>query len=458
MKYKIKRLPFLDLKLKLIVFVFCFQILLSQRVVGYLPDWVSGNLSISNIDYSVVTHVNHAFAWPDQSGNIMSYSNMFNPIISQTVHTNGAKILLSLGGWGNDVGFRVVAASPDLRSTFINNLLDVMDTYGYDGVDMDWEHPTSNDDRQNLNFLISEMDSTFNAHDPDLLITMAVPVSNWSGQWYDFSFLRFYIDFFNAMTYDIHGSWSSHAGHNSPLYSSPVGDPDGSVETGINYLVYTRGIPANQVNLGLPFWGKKYNASDINMSFSGDVVDKFYPEIINLIDNGWTYEWDSVARCPYLRNDEQSKIITFDDEESIKYKCEFAHDRSLGGVMIWALSYDLVQGEQKLIESINQNYLSLVDEKKSINPKSFSLKSYPNPFNSNCTIELDIKSPENIKVSILSITGQYIGQLLNRELPIGKIYLDWNKNDISQTISSGVFFIKVSGNKTQIIKKIAYLK
>ena len=119
---------------------------------------------------------------------------------------------------------------------------------------MNWEHPFSNEDRQNLNYLMSEMDSIFNAHNPELLITMAVPISNWSGQWYDFSILRSYIDFFNAMTYDIHGSWSGHAGHNSPLYPSPPGDPDGSCSTGINYLLYTRGIPENKINLGLPFW------------------------------------------------------------------------------------------------------------------------------------------------------------------------------------------------------------
>ena len=96
---------------------------------------------------------------------------------------------------------------------------------------------------------------------------MAVPISNWSGQWLDMSALRPHVDFFNAMTYDFHGSWSSNAGHNSPLYQSPPGDPDGSVETGINYLVNTRGLPENKVNMGIPFWGKRYNTSTINGSF-----------------------------------------------------------------------------------------------------------------------------------------------------------------------------------------------
>ena len=116
----------------------------------------------------------------------------------------------------------------------------------------------------------------FNDYDSELLITMAVPISNWSGQWYDFTFLKSHIDFFNAMTYDIHGSWSSHAGHNSPLFQSPPGDSDGSCSTGILYLATTRGIPREQINLGLPFWGKKYPTNDINQSFSREVEDMWY--------------------------------------------------------------------------------------------------------------------------------------------------------------------------------------
>ena len=445
------------LGLKFLLF-FISNFLLANRVVGYYPDWVSNQMTASSINYEVVTHVNHSFAWPDESGNILSYNNMFNSNFCQTIQSNGAKVLLSLGGWGNDVGFRTVSASPELRELFIDNLLNVVDTYGYNGVDLDWEHPTSIADRQNLNFLVSEMDSIFNNHNPDLLITMAVPISNWSGQWYDFSFLRFYIDFFNAMTYDIHGGWSSDAGHNSPLFSSPAGDSDGSCKTGIDYLVYSRGIPPGQINLGLPFWGKKYNATDINMPFTGEVVDKLYSEIPSLINNGWSYEWDSIAYSPYLKKDDGTKIITFDDEESIKYKCDFAHTRSLGGVMIWALSYDLVQGEQRLIQSIKENYLSLESNSENLVPNTFSMKAYPNPFNSKNTIELDLRSDENISISLISLNGGFVGELLNKNISKGKFYLKWDMKDFSSKVSSGVLFIKASGNKNQIVKKIIYLK
>ena len=62
---------------------------MSQRVVGYYPQWVQNGFPASNIDLSVVTHVNHAFAWPDENGNIQSYDNMFNTSINQTIHDGG---------------------------------------------------------------------------------------------------------------------------------------------------------------------------------------------------------------------------------------------------------------------------------------------------------------------------------------------------------------------------------
>ena len=232
-----------DIIKRLLIIILSLNTLMAQRVVGYYPDWMRNEFPPIYLDMDVLTHVIHAFAWPDVNGNIISYDNMFNISNSGIIHK---KFLLSLGGLGQDEGFAVLSASSELRHTFINNLLDVCDEYEYDGVDIDWEFPQSVSDRNNLNLLVSEMDSMFYEHDSTLLITMAVPTSSWSGQWFDFGYLKNHIDFFNAMTYNMHGAWSSHAGHNSPLYQSPPGDPDGSCQTGINYLLLTRGVPADQ--------------------------------------------------------------------------------------------------------------------------------------------------------------------------------------------------------------------
>ena len=50
---------------------------LSQRVIGYYLQWVLGSLSQSEIDFNVVTHVIHSFAWPIEDGSNFSYDGMF---------------------------------------------------------------------------------------------------------------------------------------------------------------------------------------------------------------------------------------------------------------------------------------------------------------------------------------------------------------------------------------------
>ena len=444
-------------KLTLILcFIWCS--LFGQRVVGYYPEWMQNEFPVSEIDLSVVTHVIHAFAWPDTEGNVLSYTNMLSPSHSETIHAGGGKFLLALGGWGNDVGFATVAADAQLRSTFINNLIDICDTYGYDGIDMDWEYPQSNDERQNLNILIAEMDSSFNEHNPNWLITMAVPVSNWGGQWFDFSFLQFYVDFFNAMTYDLHGSWTNDAGHNSPLYQSPPGDPEGSCETAMNYLINTRGIPEGQINLGLPFWGKRYYASDINESFTGDVADKRYNEITNLIGNGWEYNWDNNALCPYLRKDDYSRIITYDDPESIGFKCEYAIELELGGVMIWALGYDETTNGQALIQSIDEYFLGIGHDEPTIVPNKLSLKAYPNLFNPSCRFEFDLGQAEVIQLNIYSVTGENVVTLIHEKLDRGNHIYYWNGKNASDNSGSSLYFAELLGERSKIVKKIVYLK
>ena len=443
--------------IKLILFL-QLNILLGQRVVGYYPQWVQSGFPVSDIDLSVVTHVNHSFAWPDENANIESYANMFNLSNAQTVHEQGGKFLLSLGGWGNNVGFETVAASPSLRTTFIDNLIDICDNYGYDGIDLDWEHPNSSDNRENLNLLVAEMDSIFNEFNSELLITMAVPISNWSGQWYDFSFLKSHVDFFNAMTYDIHGGWSSHAGHNSPLFQSPPGDPDGSCSTGIGYLASTRGIPRHQINLGLPFWGKKYQAADINLSFSGTVVDMWYDDISPLIGNGWSYHWDSNAFSPYLKNDDQTSIITYDDPESIRYKCEYAKTQNLGGVMIWALGYDVTSDGQELIESIGVNYLESSSEISDLLPEVSSIRTYPNPFNSSFVIEFELIKDQIVNIDLFSIRGDFIETLYAGQKSKGKQRFSLNVNEMNHEISSGVYILSVNSSLKNDSHKILYLK
>ena len=444
------------MKLRLLFFLF-IGLVYSQRVVGYYPWWVQDQFEPEELDLVTFTHINHAFAWPNNQGGIEATSGTFDESIADHIHNNNRKFLLSLGGWGTADGFAAATSTHELRSVFISNILDKFISYGYDGTDIDWEYPQTNEQRNNLTLFIAELDSVLYEFDPELLITMALPTSNWAGQWYAMNSLNQHVDFFNAMTYDIHGSWSSHAGHNSPLYQSPPGDADGSVQTGINYLVNTRGLPESKVNMGIPFWGKKYNASTINGSFSGSVIDMYYYEILPLIGNGWTYHWDDVAKCPYLVKSDGTKIITYDNPLSIQYKCDFAQNRNLGGVMVWALGYDDMESEESLTGAISTYWLNLDEGDKTILPDQVGLESYPNPFNPQTQIKFYLPGPRQINLSLFDIKGRSIHSLAEGHFVQGAHSFEWNPAQ-NQHISSGVYLVMLQTGNSILSKKILYLK
>ncbi len=55
----------------------------------------------------------------------------------------GLKVLLSIGGWGS-VGFSTMASRRHDRSDFVKDCGRVVNEYNLDGIDIDWEYPTSN--------------------------------------------------------------------------------------------------------------------------------------------------------------------------------------------------------------------------------------------------------------------------------------------------------------------------
>ena len=262
------------------------------------------------------------------------------------------------------------------------------------------------------------------------------------------------------MTYDIHGSWTNHAGHNAPLYPSPIGDPDGSVSTGINYLLNTRGIEPNKLNMGIPFYGIEYNAPDINQPFTGGVVYRYYNEYYELIKNRSDYIWDSDGQVPYLKNSTEDKIITIDDSLSVSIKSGYAISNNLGGLMIWALGYDLYGDSQELVESIGQHFLYTRPSTGSFTPDVMTVSDgYPNPFNNRISISVHNPKGDQLAAYIYSISGQLISSVSSGYFRKGHNTYWWNgKNDLGKDVGSGIYIFSVSSEKDLKTKKMVLLK
>ena len=447
-------------KLFLLALIVLGQVFAGEyKLGGYYRSWAQDLFTPNDIDFDSVTHLFHAFAWPSASGDLQYDYGFLNLSLIKKTHDAHRKILLSLGGASNSDGFSPMAADDNARSKFIENVVNFIGKYHYDGVDIDWEFPESATDRINMVKLVSELRKKMDDTGETYLLTMAIPVGDWFGQWFQFDVLKNSVDWFNAMTYDFHGSWTSHSGHNAPLYSpSPAVDNCGSVDDGIKYLIYKRGLPPEKILLGLAFYGREFNTSGLYHSSTGGDATYGYADIVPLIGNGWVYHWDNVSKVPYLTNTAGNKLITFDDTVSVKLKCEYAVNKKLAGCMIWALGHDKIADNQPLLNTA-ANVLKIqtgIDGRPNPEiPKTIFLKAFPNPFNTSVKLELNLRREQSVRLQIFDVSGRLVARLLGATvLAKGKYDFFWNAG----SHASGEYIVVAQSQYQRIEKRIVLIK
>jgi len=317
-------------------------------VLGYYPFWSRSGFGVSKIDFSRLTHLAHAFTRPDSQGNFIVPAGYLDPGLMAAAHARGVKVLTSVGGWGNGGGFPGTIASHENRRRFIDQVVGFLRASGYDGVDLDWEFVSNAVERVRFTLLVEELGAALKAERPPKLLTMAAPAADYWGRWIAYEDIADDLDLIGFMTYDYHGEWSDHSGHNAPLRSG--GDPCGSVEESLRYGLARR-IPPGKLLIGLPFFGRSFDSPGLYQKFA-KTGSYDYAEIRALQNAGWAYHWDEAAGVPYLLRPDAGEIISFDDERSVAEKCAFVRAMGTGGVIIWEVTQDSVAGRPVLLEVV----------------------------------------------------------------------------------------------------------
>lgn len=97
-------------------------------------------------DPNLVTHINYAFGHLDKTNFVdidIDTPEHFREVAGLKKQNPNLKICLSIGGWGTcSEGFSQMARDVEKRKTFALNCKNLLDEYGIDGIDIDWEYPT----------------------------------------------------------------------------------------------------------------------------------------------------------------------------------------------------------------------------------------------------------------------------------------------------------------------------
>lgn len=334
----------------------------TKRLLGYYPEWSKTQTppyTAAQIPYSKLTHISHAFLLlsPKADGTLQIPSGMIEPALISKAHAAGVKVLVSIGGGDGIEGprFNKMAQSETTRQAFVTNVHDFLVTYGYDGVDIDWEVPNYVD-TANCTTLMQELR---NGLPSPWLISMAVTADPRNyGQGLDIPALAPILDFMNVMTYDYYGTWSGATGLVSPLLQDPA-DPSqaGSVKTSMDLYANTYGVPLSEMNIGTPFYGYEWDGIDALWAGCSTCASAswnygtYIKQRIN--QQGWTSNFDTAAQAPYLTNTSIPGLLTYDGVPSTSRKVHYVmKTRGFGGVFMWELSADYDGTSQDLLNAM----------------------------------------------------------------------------------------------------------
>lgn len=343
-------------------------------MIGYVEAWAFTRRGCANRDLSAVrvdslTHVYASFAYiapntyevyPMRTVNEEAFFNLTN--LKQKAP--GLKVWIALGGWSysdNETDTQPVwgdmASTQAKREKFLDQLEKFMLYYGFDGVDYDWEYPGATDrggkprDGPNYVELLKATRQRFASVGRGWGISFTAPSSLWYMKHFNIEDMMPHVDWVNLMTYDLFGSWDKESNWIGPKV---YGHTNLTVIKDALNLLWRNNVPANQVNLGLGFYGRTYRLLDPKCDkpgcgfedagragqCSGQGGYMSYQDIatVRKMSNPHVVT-DRKDAIKYFRYD-TNQWVSFDDEETLRWKVEFANEQGLRGLFIWAVTQD----------------------------------------------------------------------------------------------------------------------
>ncbi|MCE2594712.1 chitinase C-terminal domain-containing protein [Motilimonas cestriensis] len=312
-----------------------------RRIIGYFTSWRNGangqpSFLASDVPWDSLTHINYAFAHINKQGEVsvgdvndpnnpatgmtwdgaenamdpsLPYKGHFN-LLNQYAKKHDVKLLLSVGGWAEtgahfddkgrymDGGFYSLTIKPDgsinheAIAKFAKSAAKFVDTYDFDGIDIDYEYPSSMSDAGHpedwsisnqhrgklwggymalMEALRAELDKQGEKDAQHYMLTIASPSSGYLLRGFEgFQALK-YLDYVNIMSYDLHGAWNHFVGHNAALYDNGVDNEiaDAGIYSGNDakyynsqgylnidwsYKYFRNALAGGRINIGLPYY------------------------------------------------------------------------------------------------------------------------------------------------------------------------------------------------------------
>lgn len=231
-------------------------------------------------------------------------------------------------GFSSDIAHEILT-NTDAQNNLINNIINVLQTKGYYGLDIDFEYVYPQD-KENYNKFLERVVNAL--HPLGFIVTTALAPKvseNQPGLLYE------------AHDYKVHGQLADHVIIMTYEWGYTYGEPQavapiGPVKQVLNYA--TSVIPPQKILMGMPNYGY-----DWQLPFEEGTAATVVGNVgaVDLArEKGSEIMYSESSQAPYFNyyTNTNQHVVWFDDARSIAARLKLVNDYNLGGVSYWTIN------------------------------------------------------------------------------------------------------------------------
>lgn len=322
-----------------------------HEVFGFGPYWTINKLD--NVDFNVLTTFSYFGVPVNYDGTLDRTDHGYTVFQSKTAtdifrkaHAHGTRVVLTLTSMDNDT-IDAFLTRPEAQQRTIAEAVQEVKSRGIDGINVDFEYVGNPgpEERNAFSSFIKGLTEKMHKEVPASKVTVSVYASAASAtKLDDITALAANSDGIFMMAYDFAVAGSDIAMPTAPLYGKKEGKYAYDVSTAVDDFLAK--MPANKLILGVPYYGYNYVVSKPGVNVptlpplgTAQTIE-YAKENITAEQSGWDDVGEVGWKAYYDANSGAWRVLFQDDAKSLGIKYDFAKEKNLGGVGIWALGFD----------------------------------------------------------------------------------------------------------------------
>ncbi|KAF1997653.1 glycoside hydrolase family 18 protein [Amniculicola lignicola CBS 123094] len=346
----------------------------------YYPNWrIYRDQPPVSLNFDVISHVFYAFAWVKPDGTVYlsdewadaqikvagtqgvpETEGCLNSFAALKKKYSKLRVILSVGGGGKgSEPFAEVARHRESRERFAQSALALVQKFGIDGIDIDWEHPSNSRQGEDYVALLATLRRQLPA--PQYTLSSALPAGEWALQHINLAHASSYLDMINLMSYDFSGPWVKQTGHQAQLFTPQIPHcPEAAISchSAVSYMV-KHGVPQNKILMGVPAYGRSFTGTrGVGHPFDGQAGEEGTFEYRDLPRPGAQEIVDEQLGAAYCIGGDGG-FVTYDTPQTVQMKARYVRQNGLGGLFYWTGTGDASSHTHKDRSLVFSGFLGL---------------------------------------------------------------------------------------------------